>query len=196
MSDQNTPEKTPYQTLGMYLQKMRQKLQESTAEVSGAVEIDVDALERIEKGIELPSEDILMLLISHFGLREDEAVNLWELAGYNQADRSWDQQSTQRDDQHFTKQPVVVLAMDARVVYTNGIEVISDNSGVVMSFTQLTDQAQGNVPVARVGMSYEQAEQVLVTLQHALLHGRYMSGPKALPSPSVTKKEPKTKRGE
>lgn len=196
MSDQNTPEKTPYQTLGMYLQKMRQKLQESTAEVSGAVEIDIDALERIEKGLELPSEDILMLLISHFGLREDEAVNLWEMAGYNQSDRTWDQQPTQRDDQHFTKQPVVVLAMDARVVYTNGIEVISDNSGVVMNFTQLTDQAQGNVPVARVGMSYEQAEQVLATLQHALLHGRYMSGPKALPSPATVKKEPKTKRGE
>jgi DNA-binding XRE family transcriptional regulator len=198
MSEQNTPEKAPYKSLGSCLREMRQKLKESTAEVSGAVEIDEDALDRIEQGVDLPSEDILMLLISHFGLCDDEAVNLWELAGYNQGGRAWDQHAPQKEEQQFTKQPVVVLAMDSRVVYTNGVEVVTDKAGVVMNFTQYVDQSQGNVPVARVGMSYEQAEQVLATLQHSLLHAKFQCQ-KTLPEPTtakVKKAKKQTEKGE
>ena len=77
------PHKPPHKTLGKYLKSMRQKLQESLGETSGAVEIDVEQLDRFERGAEVPSEDILMLLISHFNLQDDEAVELWELAGYD-----------------------------------------------------------------------------------------------------------------
>lgn len=52
-------------------------------EVSGAVEIDEKRLKRIEAGIERPAEDILLLLISHFGVADREAVQLWELADYD-----------------------------------------------------------------------------------------------------------------
>jgi transcriptional regulator with XRE-family HTH domain len=192
MNDHKSPKTPPYQTLGTYLRTVRQKVRESVAEVSGAVEIDSDVLERIEQGIELPSEDILMLLISHFGLGDDEAVNLWELAGYEQhGESAWEQQSSRRDEQQpqMTKQPVVLLALDTRVVYSNGLEVVSDKSGVVMNFTQYVDQAQGNVPISRVGMSYEQAEQVLDALQRALLRSKYAGGPKGLPEQSKRKPE-------
>jgi transcriptional regulator with XRE-family HTH domain len=175
MSDSSREQ--PFQILGDRLKLLRQRLQESTAEVSGAVEIDTESLVRIEQGTELPSEDILMLLINHFGLNDDEAVVLWELAGYDQTN---DQRSL-RDDVRFSKQAVVLLALDARVIYSNGVEIVTDKSGVIMNFTQGMDKAQGNVPVSRVGMSYEQAERVLVTLQKALLHGRYNSDPAALP---------------
>ena len=177
----------PYQTLGRYLRDVREKLQESVAEVSGAVEIDADVLERIEQGIELPSEDILMLLISHFGMRDDEAVSVWELAGYSQEDRPW-QDDDQPQDFHGTKQPVVMLyAMDARVVYSNGIEVTADDAGVTMNFTQHSEQKQGPISIARVGMSHDQAEKVLHVLQQAMLRHKYLRGPKGLP-------EPKSKR--
>lgn len=169
---------------------MRQHLSESMAEVSGAVEIDVDELERIEQGLALPSEDILMLLISHFGIGDDEAVRLWELAGYDQRDIISDGEYTPRDSGHehmprMSKQPVVVLALDARVVYSNDLEVIADRNGVVMNFTQMIDANQGAVPVARVGMSYKQAENVLATLQRALLRGKYATGLPGLPSPDI-----------
>src|SRR5205807_9580549 len=73
----------PFTMLGKQLKLLRENRQESVAEVSGAVEIDIDILERIERGEERPSEDILMLLIDHFGMQDHEAAELWESAGYN-----------------------------------------------------------------------------------------------------------------
>jgi DNA-binding XRE family transcriptional regulator len=191
MSEQDSS-KQPYRTLGSHLRSARQKMQESTAEVSGAVEIDVDTLQRIEQGKELPSEDILMLLINHFGLCDDEAVNLWELAGYDQHDifcDEFDNAKHARDDhQRMAKQPVVLLALDSRVVYSNGAEVVTDKNGMILSFTQFIDASQGPVPVARVGMSYDQATQLLDTLQRAMLHAKYASSPKCLPAPRTSAK--------
>lgn len=187
--------KPPYQSLGSRLRNIRQQFKETVAEVSGAVEIDIEQLERIEQGLELPTEDILMLLISHFGVRDDEAVRLWELAGYDQHEQNWSghRHPENRDEFSSTKQPVVMLfALDNRVVYTNGIEVVADGGGVVMNFTQTSDQAQ-TVPVARVGMGHGQAEKVLQVLQQALLHHKYLHGrPKSLPAPKKSQDDKRT----
>jgi transcriptional regulator with XRE-family HTH domain len=66
MNDMN--KQLPYKPLGAILRHLRERNRESIAEVSGAVEIDESALDRIEDGSERPSEDILMLLISHFSV--------------------------------------------------------------------------------------------------------------------------------
>jgi transcriptional regulator with XRE-family HTH domain len=58
----------PFKTLGTHLKYLRERGAETLAEVSGAVEINEDILERIEQGSERPSEEILMLLISHFNM--------------------------------------------------------------------------------------------------------------------------------
>jgi transcriptional regulator with XRE-family HTH domain len=187
MSEQNPT--SPYKSLGLQLLQLRQKLRESAAEVSGAVEIDLEMLERIENGMELPSEDILLLLINHFNVHDDEAVKLWELAGYDQRDHADRGTIPMMDEHHLSKQPVVMLlGMDARVVYTNGVDVAADPSGVVMNFTQYTDPTQQSLAVARVGMSHEQAQKVLESLQQALLRSKYSAGPKALPAPQATQK--------
>src|SRR5438309_12010771 len=73
----------PFKTLGTHLKYLREQSNESLAEVSGAVEIAEDALMRIEDGQERPEEDILLLLINHFAMPDQEAVQLWELAGYD-----------------------------------------------------------------------------------------------------------------
>ena len=73
----------PFKSLGTSLKQTREKLQESLIEVSGAVEIEVDALSAIERGQDRPSEDILLLLISHFGIKDDHATKLWDLANYS-----------------------------------------------------------------------------------------------------------------
>lgn len=92
---------------------MRERLSESVAEVSGAVEIEEDALERIEQGIERPSEEILMLLMSHFNMQDTEAVQIWELAGY---DRNFgpDVSTGITDDFSAVKPMVMLLALDVR----------------------------------------------------------------------------------
>ena len=172
---QGTPSPSPYTLLGERLKHFREKRQESVAEVSGAVEIDTELLERIERGEECPSEDILTLLISHFGLRDHEAVQLWEWAGFVHTDSR-----TEALQELASKAAVVIVAMDARVLYTDSASIISDDKGVVLNFMQMGPQGQ-ELPIARVGMSYEQAAQVMGSLQRALLRRQYMPKHKLLP---------------
>ena len=179
MSEQPAP--TPFKTLGSHLKYLREQSDESLAEVSGAVEIDQTLLEQIEAGFERPVEDILLLLISHFSMPDHEAIQLWELAGYN---GELPDQIRPSDDMHPTgKNTVMLLALDMRTVYTDDVDIMGNQAGLTVSFTQTSGQNK-STPVARLGMSYEQAERVMLTLQQALLRAKYLRGPKRLPPTS------------
>jgi transcriptional regulator with XRE-family HTH domain len=170
----------PFKTLGTRLKYLRERSQETIAEAAGAVEIDADSLERIENGVERPSEEILMLLMSHFNMQDSEAVQVWELAGY---DRRLGPDMPINPDELFNGKPVVMLlAVDVRTQYTDGVDIAADAAGVTMAFTQQGGQG-ATQPVARVGMSLQQAEAVALALQQALLRVRYQRR-KGLPSPS------------
>lgn len=178
MSD--TSSHHPYESLGKQLQQFREKLRESLAEVSGAVEIDEDQLHRIEQGKSRPTEDILMLLINHFNIKEDEAVGLWEMAGYNyQADN--DDDSSEDFFKQQTKQnPVLmVMALDQRIMYSDGAEISANKNGVVLHFTQ--HSGPQHVAIAKVGMSYEQAASVLEILSKTLAEADRLRKPRQLP---------------
>lgn len=158
-----SPKELPFKPLGIELKRMREKLQESLIEVSGAVEIEVDTLTAIEKGSERPSEDILLLLISHFGIKEDQATKLWELANYDQSQLPI--QEVIGDD-NFKQ--VGMLPHDARITYTDMVHIVVNNYGVVMNFMQGTGVQNQAMAVARVGMSREHAKSVLELLQKTL----------------------------
>lgn len=181
----NHPYQPPHRSLGNKLKTMRQHRQESLGETSGAVEIEVEQLDRFERGAERPSEDILMLLISHFGMNDDEAAGIWQLAGYDNGsfpfgDEPEASDQNRRNGQSGQHQHVVMLAFDQRVLYTNGAEIVADDNGVVISFGQQDGNGQPYA-VSRVGMSYEQAAKLIEAMQKTLIHRRYMSGPKQLP---------------
>ena len=179
------PHKPPFKTLGKYLKQLRQKQQESLGETSGAVEIEVEKLDRFERGAELPTEDILLLLISHFELQDDEAIELWELAGYSRDSENYPFERPQQPQENaMTKaMQITLVAMDNRVLHTNGVEIDVDASGgVVLNFSH-SGGGQPPYTVSRVGMSTQQAQQLLESLQRSLLHQKYLSGPKALPDP-------------
>jgi hypothetical protein len=167
----------PYQPLGNHLRYLREQTEESVAEVSGAVEIDIDKLERIEGGLERPSEDILMLLINHFDMHDSEALRLWELAGYHDA-------RDKLSGDVLAKGAVVLLAVDMRTMYTDGVQAAANKSGVTVTFTHGSNQ-----PVAKVGMSLGQAEAVIQEMQTALLRARYMDGPRQLPPATDSAKD-------
>ena len=73
-TDMGQPNKQPFSIFGNVLQDARTQLKKTRAEVSGAVEISEDQLEKFENGEKRPTEDILHLLIQHFQLREDQAA--------------------------------------------------------------------------------------------------------------------------
>ncbi len=142
----------PYRLLGWHLKLAREQLSESIAEVSGAVEIDTESLEQFEKGKSRPSEDVLLLLISHLGLADAEANSLWELAGYAPDNKS--------DDTNKN--------LDLRIIYTDMVHVVINDVGVVMNFMQASGLGNQPLAVSRVGMSKDQAKHMLNLLQQSL----------------------------
>jgi transcriptional regulator with XRE-family HTH domain len=172
----------PYSSLGSHLRYVREQSRQTLAEVSGAVEIDEQQLARIEAGVERPAEDILLLLISHFGVKDREAVQLWELADY---DSEMPQDIRFEADGSQTRPTVMLLAMDMRTMYSDGLDVVVNPAGVTLHFNQTNPQSE-TTPVARIGMSHQQAEMVIKTLQQALLHAKYNSS-KLLPPPTKDK---------
>jgi transcriptional regulator with XRE-family HTH domain len=173
----------PFTSLGNHLKYVREQAKQSLAEVSGAVEIDEQYLERIEAGVERPAEDILLLLISHFGVKDREAVQLWESAEYDN-DMPDDIKPVEEQIVLGNKSVLMVMAVDNRTSYTDDITVIANSSGLTLQFGQTQGKAKAN-PVASLGMSHEQAEIVIKAMQSALLHSKYNGHTKLLPPPST-----------
>lgn len=152
----------PYKPLGRQLKALRLAVNETLAEASGAVEIDVRELASIELGQARPSEDVLLLLLSHFGVKDDEAIKLWTLAGY--------QMGRVQSAQAANESPAVQSSnpAEAQILFTDIVDVIVNNYGVVMHFMQNGGANTPPVSVARVGMSREHAKSVLQILQATL----------------------------
>lgn len=162
MSEKNT--ERPYKALGNKLKSLRVRLQETIADVSGAVEIDSDLLLRIEEGFAKPSEDILLLLMSHLDVQEDEASRLWKLAGY-----STDMYEARQENEITATQPQVYMVMqqDTRIQYTDMVNVTVNDYGVVMNFMQKAGPNQPQL-ITRLGMSKEHAHSIIAVLQNTL----------------------------
>lgn len=178
----DTNQEQPYKTLGARLKGMREHLRESLAEVSGAVEIEVDVLSAFEQGADRPTEDILLLLISHFAVKEDEATKLWELAGYDQSDTGIT--NLANDGDGIIKNSVMVMPMDARIVYTDMAHAMVNNHGVILNFMQTAGPNNQPLVVSRLGMSREHAESLLELLQKTLSQ-QEAEPQKTLPEPQA-----------
>lgn len=173
----------PYQSFGEVLKNLRSKAAKSSAEVSSAVEIDESRLQKYEAGEQRPSEDILLLLIQHFDLKDDQASELWKLAGYNGEP---DEEQYYVNDEVGGAQQVNlgVSQHDARIVYTDMIQVMVNNYGVIINFMQGAGPANQPLAVSRVGMSKEHARSVLEVLQKTLEQADIQQPPKQIESKS------------
>lgn len=155
----NEPHIRPFRPLGKRLKALRDQANETLAEASGAVEIDIKQLASFELGQARPTEDVLLLLISHFGAKDDEAVRMWEMAGYGMA---------QIPVAHLASDEVQNTDAERPVLFTDVIDVVVNNYGVVMDFMQNGGTNAKSNTVARVGMSREHAKSVLQILQVTL----------------------------
>lgn len=172
------PEHKPFSDLGGTLKRIRQQQRESLAEAAGAVELAEEELLRIEQGYDRPSEEILMLLIKHFSMLEDDAVRLWELAGYDQGGIDEDDAS---ENQGTTKSIIMTIAMDPRVMYSDSVHISGNPNGLVFTFLQPGGGQLPALPVSRVGMSRDQAKKMLELLKDTLEQLDKASKPKELP---------------
>lgn len=162
MSD--TEKRSPYERLGSQLRNLRERNRESLLEVSGAVEIEEKDLTRIESGSERPSEDILLLLISHFAVEDDKAAELWQLAGYDKHNHEDDSETSGPQSRAQT----MMVMIDPRVMYSDSAEIEATKRGLVINFSQVGGQHGQPITVSRIGMSREQAIAVMGMLHQAL----------------------------
>ena len=158
----------PYEKLGEQLKSLRQNCHESLAEASCAVEIDANILERYEAGIDRPDAEILNLLINHYNLKDNIADKLWDLAGY--VDR--EEAIMIEEAMAAAKQLIMVLASDGRTIYTDGVSIDCNKSGLQITFTQSMPQNKA-MAVSRLGMSYEQAAEVVKAIGIAMAYAKY-----------------------
>lgn len=152
--------KSPFVKLGQKLRAFRYGAKESLHEVSGAVELEADIVESYENGERRPSEDVLSLLLSHYGVSDDEADEIWDLAGYGEASSH----QISEIDSPMPTGNVVVIPIDGRIVYSDSANISINKHGVVMTFMQNSLMGPQQVPAARVGMSLEHAKEI-----HAIL---------------------------
>jgi transcriptional regulator with XRE-family HTH domain len=171
----------PFVSLGKRLRSLRTRKRESIAEAAGAVEIAEEELEQIEEGNRRPTEEILMLLINHFGTREDEAVQLWEMAGY---DADEDHDDLQNEANQLAKTIVLAVTMDPRIMYSDTVQVNGNKHGIVMNFMQPGGGNLPAMPVSRIGMSREQARKLADLLDETLTLLDKADKPRQLPNTS------------
>lgn len=158
----------PYKNIGDRLRQWRQKMHESIAEVSGAVEIDSEQLKKIETGIELPSEDILLLLISHLDIEENAAAQILEQAGYVRPQNGTSGlPGLSNMDEQIIKQTLMIIPFDNRILYSDSVNISATPDGVVMDFLQTTSNPQP-ATVSRIGMSLDHAARMHKVLTEIL----------------------------
>lgn len=165
----------PYKRLGLRLQSLRKMVYESISEVAGSLELDPKTLEKIEQGVIRPSEDVLLLLVSHFGVKEEEAAKLWDIAGYTP-------DKPQVGELGDVK-PMLMVLNDPRIVYSDSMHIAVNNYGVVMNFVQNSGAPSSSMSVARIGMSREHAQSILKLLEDSLKFNPSANLPKKLPAP-------------
>lgn len=176
--------KEPFENLGIALKQVREAQSKTHAEVSGAVEISIDHLVAFETGQKRPSEDVLYLLIQHFSLEPKRAAELWRLAGYDSYDEAL---YASNDDDAQKPRTFSVSVQDARIVYTDMIQVMVNNYGVIINFLQGAGVNDKPLAVSRIGMSKEHARSVVELLTKTLEQSEMFdksTAPKQLPSGS------------
>lgn len=176
----------PFADLGAKLKLLRERKQESLEDASGAAEIDAPTLQAFEEGKERPAEDILHVLLHHFDAQDEVAEELWSMAGYKMP-RDVEDAMELSQTKYQSVSAMFVLPLDNRILYSDSVQVNTNNHGVVLSFMQNVGSDNKPAPVSRIGMSREHAQHLLMLLNDCLSNSN--RGPKPRSDENATDKQ-------
>jgi DNA-binding XRE family transcriptional regulator len=174
----------PHKALGEKIKHLREKWKQSVDEVSTTLEIDETELKQIESGKILPNDNMLDMIINHFLLSEEHAMELRAMAAL-QHETTHDGLLNGSIEDVLMKQVVMYLPVDNRVVYTDSMNATVNKHGMVLQFMQ--SQNGKNMTVSQVGMSREHAERMLKVIKTTLEKYDKSQETKLLPAPDSTK---------
>jgi DNA-binding XRE family transcriptional regulator len=153
---------------GVAIKAIRVAANETRHNVADAIEITLNDLKKIENGDVLPTENILEMFISHFSLRDSEALRLWELAGYSFKEElamAFDDNSSNKNQ---PKELNIHVPHDMKILYTDMMHVSGNKYGIVINYIQGIGPTGKPTVVSRVGMSKEHAKSMLDVLKTSL----------------------------
>ena len=67
---------------------------------------------------------------------------------------------------------MLLMPMDSRVIYSDKSEVVASTNGLVINFMQFPNGPYPNQTVSRIGMSHEQASELVNILNKTLMHSK------------------------
>lgn len=173
----------PYESFGKKIKKIRTESNKSLRDVSGAVELAPDQLSKIESGILRPSEELIAMLVNHFGLSQDQTEELLKLAGYNheikevlvlknKLRKKYDDHDHPKFEQDTIKHLLFYLN-NSHIYYTDEVKVSTNKHGITIQFMQSLPVSKDkehnrSIIVSRLGMSAEHANVLAQVLGEAV----------------------------
>lgn len=151
--------------LGVAFRAYRLAAGESVEELALAIETESATIKEVEAGLLVPTGDMIELIARHYSLREQEARRLFELAGHKKSDFDMNLETTDIDFAQLSKDYDVLISP---VFYTDKADVASNKAGIVINFVQNGPSGDKPIVISRVGMSHQQAENVIRELQASL----------------------------
>jgi transcriptional regulator with XRE-family HTH domain len=181
--------KEPFAKFGATLKKMRLSAKDTIDGLSEALELDRRVYSLIEKGTLQPAEDVVTMILSKYKVEEAEALDIWELAGYNEVESD---KEVYIENTIVKTQPIMVLPQDLRIVYTDMVHIVVNNYGLTINFMQGGGNGNSPLAVARIGMSIEHAKSVANVINDTLdKHFNAKNAlPKSLPPQASQEEEP------
>jgi len=164
MGSNKNDENYPFVVLGDRIRLLREQWNQTIDELSGSLELDRSVLMAIEAGKTMPNEDVLDMIIEHFLLTDEQADDLLKIV--EDYDIKTQEALNKGLEDMLSKQMIMFMPLDSKVVYTDSMQATVNQGGVVIQFSQ---QVNGQpTPVSRVGMSREHAEKMIEVLKNTL----------------------------
>lgn len=161
-----------YKELGTKLREYRKKLDIGIKGVSRSLEINYSYLSKLETGTERPSRDLLNKIIFNYGLQKEQAIELFNLAGY----RGGVIAVTNEAEKKQKETPQVEIPVGSQTLYSDVVNITVTPHGFVLNFAQQLGPTNQYVIVSRIGMSKEHVESLIKVLKGLLVKA---SGKKA-----------------
>lgn len=157
-----------YKKFGQILRAYRLRRNLNITSVGEAISINRTYLSKLENGHERPSIDVLNRLVHHYSLSENEASDLFLLAGYKSGVVILNRREVinNMDKLNKPEQGGVQINLNSNlsVLYSDSVFVTSNPYGVLLDFAvNMGPTNQQNV-VSRIGMSKEHAKALAETI--------------------------------
>jgi transcriptional regulator with XRE-family HTH domain len=150
----------------------------TSQELAGKLSVSRSYLARLENGYDKPSQEFLRKLSKNLSLSDEQAKQIWDLAGYTSSGFIIDRENRKGVVEEVNngevetgkemKKEIQVSMKDVPVLYSDSAFVTANQFGIVFDFAQSIGSTNNQNVVARIGMSIDHARALSEVLRKRL----------------------------